>query len=1226
MSTGVSGDQEVVSKPSKSGSSNPTPFAYVSSSTSTTIPKRPSEISSDDFGRPSKIRRIIPLLESRVPQERKDSPTTIPKRDVFWPRDLLPSSVPNARVLTYGYDTKIRHRIFGPASQNSVTDHGWDLLSALEDVRRGDPSRPLLFMAHSLGGLVLKIALMKSRESEHAKPHLHCVMASTVGIFFFGTPHRGADPLGPGLRRILKTLAIYSGFQLNDKIIDTLMPGGEYLREIRDSFLSLAKQRKWIIYSFQEAIGVGGLVGKKVVDDESSRLDEPEIETHRHISSNHMDMVRFISIEDNEYRKVEFATRRVIDEITSLRPVLQNNDVLTSFTGDEARDQATAIVLPLSPEKLQAREEMMSLLYFDEIDARLLTLKMAHNTTCRWLLEKPQYREWLNPHHMNDHHGFMWIKGKPGAGKSILMKFLDKDAGRTATANCGTVVISFFFNARGEQLERTTLGLYRSLLWQLLEKFEKSQAVLDVFDTNAQRFIQRSGWQIELLKQTLANAFDYFRGKRELRLFIDALDECSDDDVADMVSFFEDVGERAAEHNINLRICFSSRYYPTISVRKGIEIKLDEEEEHSHDIVRYIKSQLKLGTLGKSKKAEELRTQILEKSAGIFLWVALVIPMLNKACAGGKVDHFQKCLNEYPSGLHDLFEMIVARDEEDLDELRLCVQWVLFAIRPLKIEEYYFALRPADDSTTMNYWNDGEITQDDLHRFLSSSSKGFAELTKTRSKNQKSTVQFIHESVREFFLSRNSDGKRKLWPHVDGSIFASLSHNTLRTRCLQEVVRRGRDSYPNLVPQSSQLPKASSEDGKALRLTVSNKLPFLEYATSYVFSHADIAVVDCPQDDFLQDFPLVDWINSSNVFAKYSTRRYIDHGLALILYAQNSIRLLEIILARRADFGISNRDIYMVLSRAAEEGDERIAELCLKYGARLQSKDAEGPTPLSRAAKSGHCHLVKLLLEAGADVDVRNRHGDIPLIRAASEGHLEIVKLLLEKGADVDVKNRTGETSLSRATSEGHLEIVKLLLEKGAEANSKGKGGRTPLSLAAGSGIQGIVKLLLAKGAEVDSRDYSGYTPLREAAQNGHEEIVKLLLEKGAEATSKDEFGCTPLREAAMYGHEEIVKLLLEKGAKVDSKDIFGCAPLQLAAIYNYEEVVKLLLEKGAEVDSRDSSGYTPLWAAAVGGCEAAVKLLLQAGGRGSLLPAERANEVPAHIAAILRDHEGWFT
>jgi hypothetical protein len=54
------------------------------------------------------------------------------------------------------------------------------------------------------------------------------------------------------------------GFHFNDKVVDTLMPGGEHLREIRDEFAVLARQRQWIIYCFQEEYGLHGLLGKKV--------------------------------------------------------------------------------------------------------------------------------------------------------------------------------------------------------------------------------------------------------------------------------------------------------------------------------------------------------------------------------------------------------------------------------------------------------------------------------------------------------------------------------------------------------------------------------------------------------------------------------------------------------------------------------------------------------------------------------------------------------------------------------------------------------------------------------------------------------------------------------------------------------------------------------------------------------------------------------------------------
>jgi hypothetical protein len=184
------------------------------------------------------------------------------RAEVYWPKDLLPQTVPGARVLTYGYDTKIRHSAIAVVSQNTVHDHGWNFLCAVEEVRRKEPLRPLLLVAHSLGGLVLKEALRKSRDCESVKLHLYNVVRSVVGVFFFGTPHRGADPRGL-IHHALTQLAKGVGFRFNDKIVDTLMPG-EHLREMRHGFTELARQGRWIIYCFQEEYGLSGLFGKKV--------------------------------------------------------------------------------------------------------------------------------------------------------------------------------------------------------------------------------------------------------------------------------------------------------------------------------------------------------------------------------------------------------------------------------------------------------------------------------------------------------------------------------------------------------------------------------------------------------------------------------------------------------------------------------------------------------------------------------------------------------------------------------------------------------------------------------------------------------------------------------------------------------------------------------------------------------------------------------------------------
>ena len=76
--------------------------------------------------------------------------------EVYWPMDLLAHDFPKLRIFTYGYDSKITHWFKGPAMQLDIYSYGESLLNGIEARRRADPSRPLIFIVHSLGGLVLK--------------------------------------------------------------------------------------------------------------------------------------------------------------------------------------------------------------------------------------------------------------------------------------------------------------------------------------------------------------------------------------------------------------------------------------------------------------------------------------------------------------------------------------------------------------------------------------------------------------------------------------------------------------------------------------------------------------------------------------------------------------------------------------------------------------------------------------------------------------------------------------------------------------------------------------------------------------------------------------------------------------------------------------------------------------------------------------------------------------
>lgn len=142
-------------------------------------------------------------------------------------------------------------------------DIAWDFLAALEAERRANPARPILFIAHSLGGIVVKEMLRRADGCQVRHPHLYSVLNSTTGVVFFGTPHGGADPRG-FLQHVGEKLIRALGISVNEQIVNTLLPSSERLKELRDEFGPMASERNWMVHSFQEGLGISFLNGRKV--------------------------------------------------------------------------------------------------------------------------------------------------------------------------------------------------------------------------------------------------------------------------------------------------------------------------------------------------------------------------------------------------------------------------------------------------------------------------------------------------------------------------------------------------------------------------------------------------------------------------------------------------------------------------------------------------------------------------------------------------------------------------------------------------------------------------------------------------------------------------------------------------------------------------------------------------------------------------------------------------
>ncbi|CAN9217724.1 unnamed protein product [Alternaria alternata] len=895
------------------------------------------------------------------------------------------------------------------------------------------------------------------------------------------------------------------------------------------------------------------------------------------------------------------------------------------------------------------RQALVESLRFDQIDARYATIKNAHAKTCKWLLRKSEHTEWLDPTRLSNHHGFLWIKGKPGTGKSTLMKFAFGQATRSRKSN---IVIAFFFNARGETLEKTIIGMYRSLLLQLLEKIPTLQCNSGSLSLVPSSIGADYQWTRHSLEDQLQQAV-LSLGEMPVMCFIDALDECEQWQVRSMISFFEHLGELAVSSGRSFRVCLSSRHYPEVTIRRGISLVLEGQEGHNQDINDYLETALRIGT---SAAAQKIRNDLQEKSRGVFMWVVLVVDILNEEYDGGRMYALERRLKQIPADLHELFRDILTRDSNDKEELILCIQWVLFARQPLQPEQLYYAILAGIEPDALTSQHCQEVTADTIRRFLLRSSKGLTEITK--SKNTK--VQFIHESVRDFLLKEN--GLSKIWPEFTSN-FQGQSHEQLKQCCYNHISI----DVATLLKLPDKLPKASLPESADLRKSAAETFPFLEYAVHNVLYHADTAEgTGISQARFLYSFPLLQWVKLHNLFEKHQVRRHTRSVSLLYMLAElNTANLIKVhgsasccMYVEDERYGcpllaavtMSNEEAIEVFLESIEvqpeysnlvaavdrrqfqhKPDRRTTRRSLMYSNskdvlgnafdfrhdrviaraiasgkfQIDSQNSYSKNILWWACENGFETLAKLLLVGDSTLvnSYNVSYSTTPLRLAVKGRHPEVIEVLLEAGADIDALV-LGDTALYTAVLQGHTEIVALLLDKGADVNALSGVKDNAISRASYLGNKEMIDLLLERGADINAMAVEGDAALHNASFKGHKEILELLISKGANVNAQGHYYGTGIQAASLGGNKEILELLIDKGVDVHAQGGYHGNAIQAASLMGHKECLELLLDNGAEVNTQGGLCGDPysgtyrnaLGAACVRGHKEIVELLLDRG------------------------------
>ena len=223
-----------------------------------------------------------------------------------WIATLLPTEFPTARIATCGYNADILQKL--AAGPKRFRDLATDILNdiAADRALHNISSLPIIFVGHSLGGLVWKEVMLQSQNCPRFRSIFDCVK----GIVFMGTPHKGSW-MANWVRIPAWLLGLIQ--PINKPLLDILRqndPLGEY---IGHNFLEMIQKResgndiKLICFYEESALFIW-----MVVPRESAVIDRyPSFGSHAH----HINMIKFSSADDEGFRKFCETVAKLVSEI-----------------------------------------------------------------------------------------------------------------------------------------------------------------------------------------------------------------------------------------------------------------------------------------------------------------------------------------------------------------------------------------------------------------------------------------------------------------------------------------------------------------------------------------------------------------------------------------------------------------------------------------------------------------------------------------------------------------------------------------------------------------------------------------------------------------------------------------------------------------------------------------------------------------------------------------------
>ena len=345
------------------------------------------------------------------------------------------------------------------------------------------------------------------------------------------------------------------------------------------------------------------------------------------------------------------------------------------------------------------------------------------------------------------------------------------------------VTASFYFWNAGNSMQKSQEGLLQSLIFEVLRKCPSLIKTVcpNRWDATERNNLCDTSWTLPELAQVMTNLISQTSMPVKFCFFIDGLDEYEGDH-PEIIRVLN-----AINSSSNIKICLSSRPWNVFEDAFGQHPtrKLYMEDLTRGDIEAYVRSKLENHMAFRLRASDQedfqnLIVRTVKKSAGVFLWVFLVVRSLLEGLTNeDSIRTLEARLDDLPADLEDFFGHILEKvDTVYRRDMARTFQVALQAMDPLTlIMHSYLDESDADyalkiDSAPMgNYEMDTRISQ--MRRRINGRCKGLLEPSFDHLGGNfwGYQVEFLHRTVRDYLLTKDMQSMLNKYMSTPGSSF-----------------------------------------------------------------------------------------------------------------------------------------------------------------------------------------------------------------------------------------------------------------------------------------------------------------------------------------------------------------------------------------------------------------------------------------------------------------------